>query len=164
MDNSPVGIAVRVSVLYVYALVLLRLSGKQSMSSLSALDFIVGLILGDLFDDVIWTEIPVVQGLVGLTTIILTHVLVTLAASRSTVIHHLVSPAARLVIKEGMLVTENLQKERMNTASILSQMRLNGEDRLDEVKEAWLEPKGEVSILKKEGNKTLRKQEYSQLR
>jgi len=158
MDNL-IGIAIRLSFMYLYALTLLRLSGKQSMSSLSAMDFIVGLIIGDLFDDVIWAEIPVIQGVVGLATVILVHVLVTFAASKNKFVYHLFSPPPSLVIKQGMLQREVMQKERTNTEAVLSEMRLNGEDRLDEVKEARWESNGRMSILKKESSKPVKKGE-----
>ena len=53
MELDLTGIVFRVSVMYLYALALLRISGKQSVSHLTTLDFIVTLIIGDLFDDAI---------------------------------------------------------------------------------------------------------------
>ncbi len=52
MDLDLTGIALRVSVMYIFALVLVRMAGKQSLGQLTPMDFVVTLIIGDLFDDV----------------------------------------------------------------------------------------------------------------
>ena len=74
---NPVGIALRVTIMYLYALALVRLAGKQSLGQLTGMDFVVTLIIGDLFDDVFWVEVPIVQGLVAFATVVFVHMLVT---------------------------------------------------------------------------------------
>ena len=64
MELDLTGIILRVSVMYLYALALLRISGKQSVDHLTALDFLITLIIGDLFDDIFWAEVTIPHGLV----------------------------------------------------------------------------------------------------
>ena len=72
MENLDLtGVIFRVSIVYLYALALVRLSGKQSISQLTAMDFVVTLIIGDLFDDVFWVEVPVLQGMVAFAVLII---------------------------------------------------------------------------------------------
>ena len=68
MELSLTGIIVRISFIYVYALALVRISGKQTLGQLTPMDFIVTLIIGDLFDNVFWAEVPVIEGIVAFTT------------------------------------------------------------------------------------------------
>jgi len=163
MELTLTGIAVRVSSMYVFALVLLRISGKQSVSNLTALDFIVTLIVGDLFDDVFWMEVPILQGMVAFAAIILVHILVTWMSSRNKFIHQLVASPATLVIQKGKLVQENLQRERLRPETVQFEMRLKGEEHPKEVEEAWLEPKGQVSVLKTPSSKPVQKKDRNRL-
>src|SRR5574338_262717 len=106
------GVALRVSIMYVYALALLRLSGKRTISELTVLDFAVATIIGDMFDDVFWAEIPLSQGLTGMTTIILLHVLLAYLEHRSDALHVLLASEKTMVVKNGRFEKEGLQRER----------------------------------------------------
>ena len=159
MELDLPGIVIRISVMYIYALALLRISGKQSVGQLTAMDFVVVTIIGDLFDDVFWKEIPILQGMVGLATIILIHILVTYLASRNTQIHNLFSPPPSIAVQNGRLVKETLQRERTRPETVQSEMRLKGEEHFREVEAARWEPKGKVSIIKEKPYKSAKKKD-----
>ena len=157
------GIVVRISVMYLYALALVRISGKQSFGQLTGMDFVVTLIIGDLFDDIFWAEVPVAQGMVALAVIIFSHMLVTFGTSRSIRFYRLVTSPERLLIEDGKLVQKNLQLERMRPDDVQSELRLLGEDHPREIKEAWLEPRGQVSAVKHPSSKPLPKKDKKML-
>jgi uncharacterized membrane protein YcaP (DUF421 family) len=159
MSFELLGLVLRVSVMYVYALALLRLSGKQSVRDLTAMDFIVTTIIGDLFDDVFWQEVPLLSGLVGFGTVMLVHILVCFLTSRNKAILRLVSPARALVIQNGRLLMENLQRERLRRETVLFEMRIQKEDDLESIQEARLEPSGECSFIKTKDSQQIRKEE-----
>ena len=71
---DPLRIAVRAVVAYVFALVLVRISGKRDVRQIDIPGFIVVLIIGDMFDDFLWDEIPAAQFMVGIGTLFLVHV------------------------------------------------------------------------------------------
>lgn len=159
MELDLPGIIFRVSIMYLYALILVRIAGKESIGQLTAMDFVVTTIIGDLFDDVFWAEVPVAQGMVGLAVIILLHMLITFAASRNQPFYRLVTSPERLLVKNGRLVQKNLQHEWMRPETIQSDLRLKGEEHLREIKEAWIEPSGEGSLLKLSANKPVPKKD-----
>ena len=159
MELDLTGIIFRVSVMYVYALALVRISGKSSIGQLTPMDFIVTLILGDFFDDVFWMEVPLVQGLVGFATIVLVHILVTFITSRNTSIYRLLASPARLLIEEGRLVQKSLQQERIRAEEVQFELRLQGEEHMREVKEARLESSGQLSVIKEPSSKPVPKKD-----
>lgn len=164
MDLTFGSILVRATVLYFYALILMRISGKQSVSQLSSMDFVVAIILGNLFGTVIFGKASIPQALVGIGTLIVVHMLVCYAGSKSRRIHYLFSPPPTLLAQKGNIRREGLQQEWMNAGALEMEMRLQGEDQLEEVSEARLEPKGQLSILKNKPHKTLQKQDLDLLR
>ena len=160
MENLDLtGIIFRVSIMYLYALALVRISGKQSLGQLTAMDFVVTLIIGDLFDDVFWAEVPIVQGIVAFAVIVLIHMLTTLASSRNVRFYRLVTSPERLMVKDGKLVVRNLQREWMRPETLQFELRMNGEEHPRDIKEAWLEPKGKVSTLKDSASKPVQKKD-----
>lgn len=161
---DPIGIALRVTIMYLYALALVRIAGKESLGQLTAMDFVVTLIIGDLFDDVFWVEVPLVQGLVAFAVIVFIHMLVTFIASRNIRFYRLVTSPERLLIENGKLILKNLQLERMRADDVQFELRTKGEEHLREVKEAWLEPGGQVSVIKMSDSKPLPKKDKRLLR
>jgi len=164
MELDLTSILLRVSVMYLYALALVRLSGKQSLGQLTPMDFIVTLVIGDLFDDVFWAEVPVVEGMVAFATIILLHILVTFVTSRNTSLYHLIASPARPLIEEGRLVQKNLELERIRPEDVQFELRLKGEEHMREIKEARLEPSGRVSVIKRPSSKPVPKKDQRLLR
>jgi uncharacterized membrane protein YcaP (DUF421 family) len=164
MELDLTGIIFRVSVMYVYALALVRISGKQSLGQLTPMDFIVTLIIGDLFDDVFWADVSLLEGMVGFATIVLVHILVTFMTSRNKSLYWLLSSPARLLIEEGRLVQKNLQLERIRAEDVQFELRLKGEEHMREVKAARLEPSGQVSVIKEPSSKPVQEKDKRLLR
>ena len=164
MELDLTGIIFRVSVMYVYALALVRISGKQSLGQLTPMDFIVTLIIGDFFDDIFWAEVPMLQGMVGFATIILVHILVTFMTSRNTSLYWALSSRARTLIEDRRLVQKGLELERMRAEDVQFELRLKGEEHMREVKEARLEPSGQVSVIKESSSKPVPKKDKRLLR
>lgn len=159
MEPELTGIIFRVSVMYIYALMLVRISGKQSIGQLTAMDFVVTAVIGDLFGDVISAKAHVLQGVVGFGTVILAHILVTYLSSRSKFVDRLVNSPARVLIQDGKLVQENLQHEWMRQETLQFELRLNGEEHPREVQEARLEPEGQTSVIKAASNQPVQKKD-----
>ena len=162
--QALIGIALRITFIYFYALLLLRLTGKRSIGTLSALDLVVTLIAGDMFDDIIWAEIPLSQGLVGMSMVVLLHSLVAYASWKSKRIERLVSAAPTRVVLNGKLLPGNLLSQRTPAADVEASLRSRGEDKLEEIREACWEPSGQLSALKMEPAKPVAKRDLAALR
>ena len=158
------GIAFRILVIYAYAQLILRLSGKRSLDTLTPLDFVVGLIIGDLFDNIIWADVPLAQGLVAITTIVLLHSLLSLAAWKSQRLHDLVCSTAQPVIRDGKFLDRALARARTTAGEIEMLQRLVGEDKQAAIKQACLETSGELSIEKQPSAKPVQKRDLAALR
>jgi uncharacterized membrane protein YcaP (DUF421 family) len=158
------GIALRISIMYLYALALLRLSGKRSLHHLSPLDFLIGLVLGDLFDDAIWAEVPLAQALVAFVTIVLLHIFVTYLTYRSAAAHRLVESTRTEIFRMGKWIEAGLARERTPKEEALSQMRLQGDEMFTELREAAWEPGGRLSSFKREEYEPVQKRDLERLR
>ena len=164
MELDFIQLFIRISVMYLYALLLVRISGKRSFARLSALDLVITSAVGDSFDNVIYSEIEIVPGLVGLGTLVVMHILIAFAASRSKRIYRLLNSPATLIIQKGRLLPANLVRERTRTDTVLSELRLVGAEHIKEIEEARWEPEGQISVLKTRESKPVKKKEAHHLR
>jgi uncharacterized membrane protein YcaP (DUF421 family) len=80
---DPLRIAVRAVVAFACLLVLVRLSGKQTIKQGTTFDFVLALICGDMVDDLLWAEVGVASFLVALTTLVLADITAGAATSRT---------------------------------------------------------------------------------
>jgi len=158
-----ISLLLRISVMYAMTLAILRLSGKRSIGDLAPFDFLAGLIIGDIFDDIFWSEVPLPQGIVALVTILFLHTLVAYASYKSQAIHHLVSSVKTVMISTGQLVREGMRKERTREETVYEMLRMQMEDQEVEIREANLEPSGQLSVLKYEEKKPAEKKDLPQL-
>ena len=163
MEITFTSILIRVTAMYLLALVLVRISGKQSIGELSTMDFVVITILGDPFDSVIYSEVTISEGAVAFSTVTLLHILVTFLTSHNNTLFNIIAAPPRLLIENGMVQGNGLAIERQRPEILASEMRINGEDQLQEVQEARLESNGKLSVLKKISSKTAQKQDLELL-
>jgi uncharacterized membrane protein YcaP (DUF421 family) len=78
---DPWRIALRAVFVYFFALALVRASGKRSVKHADVTSFVLALILGDMFDDALWADVPMAQFVVGSGTLTLVHVLASVDAA-----------------------------------------------------------------------------------
>jgi uncharacterized membrane protein YcaP (DUF421 family) len=142
-----IGIGIRATVTYLYTLLVMRLASKRDVKQLSPIDVAAAFILGDLFDDVIWAEVPLAQGIVAISTLVLAHGLTQLAVCRGGVLGRLIDSQPRLLARDGRFLTEALRAARLSQTEVLSWLRLNGFERVEETKAVHLETNGMISAL-----------------
>ena len=157
-------IALRVSIMYVYALAMLRLSGKRSIGQLAGPDVVATIVVGDMFDDIFWSEISLAKGLVGVTTITALHLLAKVIEARSTAAKRILDGEPVLMLVNGGLVQRGQIRERINDENVHELLRVRGEDDPQSVREARLEVDGTLSVLRFEERKGAQRRDLERLR
>ena len=92
----------------------------------------------------------VTDGLVLIATIVLCSFSVDWVAYRSERVRRFVHPQRKPLVVNGRVMRKVLQEELITEDELLTQLRLNGVEEIEEVKAAYLEGNGEVSVLKRE--------------
>lgn len=163
--DELLGVFVRLSVMYVYALATMRLTGKRSLGGLSAQDFITTLIVGDLFDNIFWGSTPLANGLLAISVLAFLHVLTSaLGFYLRPVRVWLHGSQPVMVVKNARFDRKGMVSQRTSEAEVYSNLRELGEENLTEVREAYWEPNGRMSLLKKAEAKDAQKKDAHRLR
>jgi uncharacterized membrane protein YcaP (DUF421 family) len=143
-------VAVRALIAYIYALVLVRLTGKRVVSQLTPIHFVVAVVVGDLFDDVMWAEVTSAEFFAAAGTLFLADITAELASARSARIYRLVNGETVVVMTHGGVDRRALRGEQLSENDLAHLLRLSGisRDRLDEIKLSALEVDHHLSVLR----------------
>lgn len=80
---DPLRLVARVVFAYLVALALIRASGKRAVKQGDNPSFVLAVIVGDLFDDLFWAEVPAAHFVVATGTLVLMHVVASVTLFRA---------------------------------------------------------------------------------
>jgi uncharacterized membrane protein YcaP (DUF421 family) len=72
---DPLRLALRALFVYGFTLALVRTPGARTLRQTDLVTFVLAVILGDMFDDAFWAEVPIAEFVIGAGTLVLAHVL-----------------------------------------------------------------------------------------
>jgi uncharacterized membrane protein YcaP (DUF421 family) len=159
-------ILLRVLFAYIFMLILLRLSGKREIAQATSFDFVFVIILGDLFDDLLWAEVPASQFVVAAGTLMFFQALIAFGSNLSKVFSRIVNSRAEVFMRNGRLIEHAMRREQINekdVAMLLRQQAGLARERWIEVESARIEPGGKASVLKQEWAKEVQRKDRSKL-
>ena len=150
-DLNAVQMSCRAIVIFIVALVLIRISGRRSLGLHTPLDNIIAILLGGVLSRAVAGVSPFIPVIVACTVIVLLH----RGLSHLTVHNPRFS---KMVQGEKILLYENNRflKENMNKALVCREDILEGiretalTDSLLQVDKVYLERNGKISVVKKE--------------
>ena len=145
-------IAVRAAVLYFFIVLVTRVIGRRELSSLSALDLILLIVLGDAVQQGLTQDDYSVTGaMIAVSTIAALQVGSSYLSFRSKRAAKVLEGLPLVLIDRGEIVDENLRRERISQDELAGEMRTQQIASFDEVQWAILESNGTVSFNKKGG-------------
>jgi uncharacterized membrane protein YcaP (DUF421 family) len=133
---------------YAGLVLLLRVSGKRTLSKMNAFDLVVTVALGSTLATVLLSKtIALAEGLLALALLVFVQFAVTWSSVRSSTVQRLVKDEPRLLFYEGRFLRDAMRVELVTEEEIESAMRQQGFAHLDGVGAAVLETEGSVTII-----------------
>ena len=133
---------------YIELVLLLRASGKRTLSKMNAFDLVVTVALGSTLATILLSRgVALAEGLLALTLLIFLQFAVTWSSVRSSTVQRLVKDKPKLLFYEGRFLRDAMRAERVTEEEIESAMRQQGIAKLEEVGAAVLETDGSVTII-----------------
>lgn len=148
---SAMGRTAVVGVLAYLALVLLlRVSGKRTLSKMNAFDLIVTVALGSTLATVLLsTSVALVRGVLAFALLIGLQFALTWLSVRSQVVRGFVKAEPTLLVHKGRFLREAMKRERVTEDEILAALRAQGIVAIEEGVEAVvLETDSSFSVVK----------------
>lgn len=145
-------IVLRASVMFFVLFLLIRLMGTRELGQMTPFELIVLIVFGDLIQQgVTHNDFSLVGAILAITTMAFWALAISWLVYWHPTIETLLDGCPRVIVKQGRIVQENLRRDRLTRAEILSEMRLAGIAHLEDVNWAILEPRGKMSFIKRDG-------------
>lgn len=136
------------AVAYVFLVVLLRWSGKRTLSKLNAFDLVVTVAMGSTLGSVVLSgEVPLAEGAAGFVILVLCQLILARASVGSGRFSGWVRSTPRLLLADGTLREEALVAERITRQEVLAALRQAGIGRIEDTGAVVLETDGSLSVL-----------------
>lgn len=148
-------IIIRCFFMFFLILIFLRLSGKRGIRQLSIFEVAIILSLGTAAGDpMLIDDVPVIQAFIVMCTIIILYRLVTWAMMKNEKFESLIEGKPLYIVENGMLVVEDIRKEKYSHDEFFAEMRQQSIEHLGQIRVALLETDGCLSVLFYENDKT----------
>lgn len=135
---------------YVGLILMLRVSGKRTLSKMNAFDFVVTIALGStLASGLLSSEVSLSESLTAFALLCLLQFGVTQLSVRSERFQSLVKAEPSLVFFRGRAIISALRSERVTEEEILAAIRENGHSATDGIEAVVLETDGTLSVIAK---------------
>ena len=148
---SGLGRVLLVGVLAYAALVLiLRVSGKRTLSKMNAFDFVVTVALGSTLATILLSkDVALAEGILALALLIGLQFVITWFSVRSSTVNRLVKAEPSLLLHRGRFLHEQMRRARVVEAEIQAAVREQVFASMEEVEAIVLETDGSFSITKR---------------
>jgi uncharacterized membrane protein YcaP (DUF421 family) len=91
------------------------------------------------------------DGMILVVTLIVWNVLLDWLAYRFNIVRRFASPGPIRLIENGRMLKRNMRRELISDDELWSMLRQNSVESLEQVKEAFIEADGQISVIKKRG-------------
>lgn len=149
--HMPVAeILVRGTCIYWALFLLFRFVLRRDVGSMGIADILLLVIIADASQNAMAGEYKSIsEGLLLIATIAGWNLLLDWLAYRSHWVDKLVKPSVLVLVRHGRIVKKNMDHELMTAEDLMAKLREHGISRLAEVRHAYMESDGEITVIKR---------------
>lgn len=141
-------IALTTAVIYLALIAILLTAGKRSIAKLNIFDLVVTVALGSILASVMLTpSLSVADGLAAFVSLAFLQWLVAFLSVRLGWFKQVIRSQARVVLKDGRFLWEEMKAERITRGEIEAAIRKEGHGRIEEIAAVVLETDGGLSVI-----------------
>jgi uncharacterized membrane protein YcaP (DUF421 family) len=142
--------SIRGIIMFIVALVLIRISGRRSFGLHMSLDNIITITLGAVMSRAIVGASPILPVIISCTVIVLAHRILGWITVKNQAISNIVEGKKMTLFTNGSFIRKNMDKALVSKEDIMQGVRRNVlTSNLDLVQEIYIERNGEISAIKK---------------
>ncbi|OXT15846.1 hypothetical protein B9K06_18885 [Bacillus sp. OG2] len=135
---------------YLLLILVLRISGKRTLSKMNAFDLIVTVALGSTLATILLNKkVALTEGFVAFCVLIGLQYLVAWTSVHSKTVSKLIKSNPTLLYYKGSYLHDEMKKERVLEVEILQAARSQGLSSLEQAEAVVLESDGSFSVIKK---------------
>jgi uncharacterized membrane protein YcaP (DUF421 family) len=143
---------VRGIIIYLFLLLIFRISGKRTLSQTTTFEFVLLLVIGEATQQaLLGDDFSITNALLLITTLMGINQLLSWLKERSPLFEDVVESVPLILVDNGTLFKDRMKKVRIDEKDILEAARTNhGLARMEQIRYAVLERNGIISIIPRE--------------
>ena len=128
--------------------ILLRVSGKMTLSKMNAFDLVVTISLGSVLATILTDRtLALVTGVTVIAVLIACQFVITALSVRLPAVERFVKAEPSLLVRNSRLLPEAMKRSRVTEGEVMAAIREAGVASLSDVAEAVLETDGSVTVV-----------------
>lgn len=135
---------IRIIIMFLVSWTGIRLIGRKSISEMTSYDLAAVMIMTDIASGPLVYRITS-KSIIGIVVLVIISNLVGKISLKS--FFYKIDSKPILVVLEGKIIEKGLKDARMNIPLLLSELRVSGFNNIKDVKYAYLEPTGSISVI-----------------
>jgi uncharacterized membrane protein YcaP (DUF421 family) len=144
-------IVIRATALFAITFLMLRLLGKRELGQMTPFEFIVLIVMGDLIQQgVTQTDFSITAAALAIGTFAFWGVVLSWITYLFPRAERVLDGDARVLIRDGELLEQNMRRDRLTRRELESEMRLAGIASMRQVAWALLETNGKISFIRRD--------------
>jgi uncharacterized membrane protein YcaP (DUF421 family) len=152
--HSIAEMLVRGTIMYLALVVIMRLLMRRGVGALSIADLLVIVVIADAAQNAFSKQYQsVTEGIVLVLTIIGWDYVLDKLSYKFAAVRRFLHSAPLLLVRQGKVIKSNMKQESLTEQELMSHLRLQGIENLSEVKKAFLEDDGQISVIRETGAK-----------
>jgi len=150
LSVSPLELLVRGTCMYWFLFALFRFVVRRDIGTIGVADVLVLVIIADAAQNAMAGEYKTItDGMVLVCTIVFWNLLLDRLSYFFPRVRRLAQPPPLLLIEHGRILARNCRREYVSPDELMGKLREKGIDKLAQVRRAYLEPDGEISVIKR---------------
>lgn len=144
-------IAFRTVLIYLYTLVLIRWIGSRSIAQLSLVEFLLVIALGSAVGDAMfYPDVPLIHCMAVITIVVLLDKALSSVLAQSPLLEDVIEGKSVEVVRGGRINFAALSSLNFGHDELFEQLRLKDVEHLGQVRAAYLETTGQVSMFRED--------------
>ena len=136
--------------IFILGIAAFRIMGSQSVGRLTDFDLVIVIAIGAIIGDVLAdNELNPWFSITAIVTLVVVQVITSILAMKYTWFEKLVMGRPIRLIKNGKIIKNGLRRARISQNSLIQELRIKGITSTTNVKEAYMEPAGKLSVVQK---------------
>jgi uncharacterized membrane protein YcaP (DUF421 family) len=137
---------------YIFLLIIFRISGKRSLGQVTSFDFVLLLIIAETTQQaLLGDDYSVTNAFLLIGTLVGIDIGLSLLKQRSAKLDQLLEGAPLVIVEDGKPLKDRMNKARVDEEDVLHAAReLQGLERIEQIKYAVLERNGDITVVLKQ--------------
>jgi uncharacterized membrane protein YcaP (DUF421 family) len=141
-------VAVRTTVMFLLLMLTLKFTGKRGVKQLSVFETVIIIALGSAAGDpMFYEDVGLLPALLVFLIVLLLYRFVTWLTAKYKPFEHFIEGKAECLIEDGRFMMQSIKKETLAQDEFFSELRLKSVEHLGQVKNAFLETNGDLSVF-----------------